>query len=344
MRKTGVFFVLAALLCSRELSACAPAPHPGESIAVVEESVVIIWEPSTKTQHFIRRATFRGEASDFGFLVPTPTAPTLAAVDDGVFDHLQRKTSRQVVNRTEISNDWTPLILRPFRRSARHKGDTVTTAAPVEVLSTQRIAGYQAAVLDATEAQALLTWLTDNGYATTPDLDEWLGAYIEKRWIITAFKIDKSQMQTAQTSAVRMTFNTERPFFPYREPASQREIDHGSRMLRIWFLGPDRVKGVIGKDQTWPGETHWSDAARDLETAGVKLPAGTRLTAFEDTSSPRPGTDDLFFTTDPDQKTIVPPPYEITNYETRDLPVDVFLAPVVIAGLWIRRRRATHPV
>ncbi len=327
MRKTSAWFVLAALLCSREALACAPAPHPGERIAVVEESAVIIWEPSTKTQHFIRRATFQGQASDFGFLVPTPTAPTLASVDDGIFDQMKRRTTRQTVNVTVKKTDFTPLLLLTMR--GRHKGETaaVTAAPPVEVLSIQKVAGYEAAVLDATDAGALTNWLATNGYATTPDLTEWLDAYVAQRWILTAFKIDKTQDAPAQTSAVKMSFTTDRPFFPYREPASQGELSMGSRTLRVWFLGPDRVRGVLGTDASWPGQMYWSEEHE-----------GKRLTAFEDTSSVRPGTDDLFFITDPDQRPVVPPPYEITNYDTTHVPIDVLIAPLLVVGVFVRRR------
>lgn len=339
MQKIRACFVLAALLCSRELVACAPAPHAGERIAIVEESAVIIWEPSTKTQHFIRRATFQGEAKDFGFLVPTPTAPTLARVDDDIFDHLVRKTSRQTVYRTETVNDFTPLILMPFLLTRLKNAETTGNSAPVEVLSTQKVAGYEAAILDATDAAALNKWLADNGYATTPDLTEWLEAYIAQRWIISAFKIDKASEFEARTSAVRMTFTTDRPFFPYREPASQRTIDTSTRALRIWFLGPERVKGAIGNDgNPWPGEVQWSDEARDLEAGGVKLPAGTRLSYFEDRSNPRPGTDELVFQRDPDQGTIVPPPYEVPRYETRHIPLDVVIAPVLLVGWYFKRK------
>ena len=330
--------MLAALLWSRELLACAPAPHPGQHIAVVEESAVIIWEPATKTQHFIRRATFQGEGSDFGFLVPTPAAPTLAQVDDYVFDDMQRLTTRKTVYRTEYKTDFTPLIFLPFRRTAKAP-PLVTSVAPVEVLATQKVAGYEASVLNATDATALHKWLGQHGYATTPDLTEWLSAYVSQRWIITAFKIDKTQDATARTSAVKMSFTTDRPFFPYREPASQREIATGSRMLRIWFIGPERVTGVIGGGAAWPGQLYWSEEVRDLEIGDVKPPAGSRLTAFDDASAVRPGMDDLFFVTDPDQRVVVPPPHEITDYETRPIPLDVVIAPVLILGLWLRRKR-----
>ena len=47
---------------------------------IAEESAVIVWEGATRTEHFVRRATFATTAADFGFLVPTPSKPELAEV------------------------------------------------------------------------------------------------------------------------------------------------------------------------------------------------------------------------------------------------------------------------
>src|SRR5687768_6694699 len=107
MRKSIVLTLILAISGASHLFACAPAPHAGERIDVVEEAAVIVWDPATKTQHFIRRATFQGNARDFGFLVPTPTAPQLAAVDDGIFDTLLEKIKRPVIERTRREIDWT---------------------------------------------------------------------------------------------------------------------------------------------------------------------------------------------------------------------------------------------
>ena len=313
------------------MPACAPAPHPGDRVYVVEESAMIVWEPATKTQHFIRRATFQGKADDFGFLVPTPTAPALSAVDDEIFEKLDRMTERKTENVTRKETDWTPILLVPFMM--RFKGETagVTARAPVEVLSTQKVAGYDATVLDATDATALREWLEKNGYATTPDLEEWLDAYIKQSWKITAFKIDKEQPDAnARTSAVKMSFTTDRPFFPYREPASQRDVSM-SRALRIWFVGPERVSGTIGNDGDWPGMLMWSGPYEDQ-----------RLTYYVDTSSIRPGTDDLFFARDADQSTHIPPPYIHETVKKTWIPADAIALPIVILGFvfWRRRRRA----
>jgi hypothetical protein len=319
--------VLAIAVASPTL-ACAPAPHAGERIDIVEETALIVWDPATKTQHFIRRATFRGEARDFGFLVPTPAVPTLAEFNDSVFATLEEKTTPQRVIRTRKAIDWTPLVAM-FMVS---KSEVSTGAASVEVLSTEKIAGYEASVLDATDAEALQKWLADHGYATTPDLTEWLDAYIQKRWKITAFKVDKP----AQTSAVRMTFTTEQPFFPYREPASQRESSQTSRRLRIFFLGPERVEGKIGGQHPWPHTLMWSERLKF--DVGLPVPANARLTRFEDTATSRPGTDDLFFARSPDQAEMVPEPFVIEKIDETWVPLDVVIAPVLLLGFFGVRR------
>jgi hypothetical protein len=342
MRKLAVLLLLAASGV-RDAHACAPAPHAGEQIAVVEESAAIVWEPAAKRQHFIRRATFHGEARDFGFLVPTPTVPELQEVDGGIFDVLAERTRRETVYETKHRPDFTPLLL--YFVASKSETATATNNA-VNVLSTQNLAGYEAVVLEATDAAALHAWLRDHGYATTPDLEEWLDAYVKQGWKITAFKIDKAQGAIARSSAVKMSFATERPFFPYREPRSQRDgsVPAPDRILRVWFLGPERVSGTVG-GVAWSSELLWSSdpgAAwlRDFEgRARVELPDALRLSAFADSTSPRPGTDDLFFDRAADQRAFVPPPEVITSVQPIPVPLDVVGMLALVAFYLFRRRR-----
>lgn len=339
MQHLVALLLIVAITCARPLFACAPAPHAGEQIDIVEESAVIVWDPTTKTQHFIRRATFRGSAHDFGFLVPTPTEPTLAAVDDGIFDTLQAKTDTPTIERTSREFRWT--LLGTLQLANK---DEALTGVPVEVLQTAKIAGYEAAVLDATDATALREWLQTHGYATTPDLEEWLDAYIRQRWKLTAFKIDKTQPALdAQTQAVKMTFTTDAPFFPYREPASQRTGNGNTmRVLRVFFLSPERVRGTIGT-AFWPGILRWTDVldeplrATITKATGVESPA--RLTAFIEIGS-RSGVDDLFFTRSAVQSAFLPPPRIKENVQIVFIPLDVIAPVLVLAFVFYRRRRS----
>jgi Uncharacterized protein conserved in bacteria (DUF2330) len=322
---------------------CAPAPRHGDEITIVEESAVIVWEPSTKTEHFIRRATFKGKGRDFGFLVPTPSEPALAEVDDDIFDALEEHTRRKTIYTKRRELDWTPLLF-----ASRHKGETMTGAAPeaVQVLATKKLAGYEAAVLDASDATALQQWLSEHGYAASDDLTAWLDAYVRQRWKITAFKVDPLQGPSARTSAVKMTFATERPFFPYREPASQRQSYDTVRSLRVWFLGPERVSGTVGASGHWPGVLVWSNTLADAfrnelaKMAGVALSPSMRLSAYVDTSSVRSGGDELFFSRNAVQSAYIPPPHVVEEVEKTRIPADlvgaISLIAIISAARWKR--------
>lgn len=287
---------LCAFAPPSEPCACALAPPAGESVHIAEESALIIWDAATKTQHFIRRAQFDTKAKDFGFLVPTPTRPSLSEVDDAVFGYLLDLTR--------------PPVREVARQEIAKGGERVMMAAKsapppaVIVLESVTVAGLDAVVLAANDAQALNRWLKDHGYASSPELAAWFKPYVASKWIMTAFKIAKGQSRAerAVSSAVRMTFKAERPYFPYREPASDSKAP---RALEVYFVSGERVEGRIGAAGKWPGSALWAkpleEGARNELLGRTKLPANAVpakawLTRFLDSSAPRPGTDDLFFT------------------------------------------------
>src|SRR5262249_23631266 len=150
------------------------------------------------------------------------------------------------------------------------------------------------------------------------DLTSWLEPYVKARWKITAFKIarDASRQEVA-SSAVRMSFSADRPFFPYSEPAGQREGagPGGPRLLRVFFVADRRYQGTLEGAGHWPGETVWAGPLKTESVhylnARLKLTVPmepTWLTTFEDRSSPRPGTADVFFTPSAEQHEVHPPP------------------------------------
>lgn len=58
--------------------ACCPAGPRGKPVVNADQTVIMIWDAAAKTQHFIRRASFKTELDDFGFIVPSPTQPESA--------------------------------------------------------------------------------------------------------------------------------------------------------------------------------------------------------------------------------------------------------------------------
>jgi hypothetical protein len=166
-----------------------------------------------------------------------------------------------------------------------------------------------------------------------------------------------------------MSFRTDRPFFPYREPGDQRQArpdaPYLQRMLRAYLLAEARYDGKVGDGPTaWPGRAVWAnrvDAGTFAEVAKagklsepVAAELGGRewwLTEFEDRSSPRPGVDELYFQRSPDQSTLERPPIIRVVYRewpARLAAVALTVGPilaVVVIGLFVARRmRRQEPV
>src|SRR5262245_43668633 len=81
-----------AYLAWQPAQACCPAFPSGKPVVNADQTVIIIWDAETRTQHFIRQASFKSEADDFGFLVPTPTRPELAESGNEAFPFFLKLT------------------------------------------------------------------------------------------------------------------------------------------------------------------------------------------------------------------------------------------------------------
>src|SRR5436190_15619229 len=88
--------LLALVLLADSTPACCPAPPRGKPVVNADQTVIIIWDPVSKTEHFIRQASFKSEADDFGFLVPTPTQPELEESGNEAFPALYDLTKPEI--------------------------------------------------------------------------------------------------------------------------------------------------------------------------------------------------------------------------------------------------------
>jgi Uncharacterized protein conserved in bacteria (DUF2330) len=333
------------LLCRFAVSAwgCATVFPQNQAVHFADQSVVIFWDATNRIEHLIRKATFEADTHDFGFFVPTPTKPILAEANDAAFDALERITAQQ------SQWEWT---FKPFLCSfigcgtRKDSRDTVDGRAKVRLLDAQRLAGYDAAVLEADDAKALAGWLTSNGYFFRPELTAWLDYYVDKKWKITAFKIahDPKSGRPLTTSAVRMSFPTDKPFFPYRVPD---ETKPERRLLRIFMVSNERLEGNLGDGKKWSGKTVWADRlaegqrtslANSLGLDEKTLPTDAWLTTFDDATFPNPRSDDVYFRPDSSQSVLHRPPLLRTVWIPSDIAVG--LGALILFRLVTRKIRA----
>jgi hypothetical protein len=332
--------------------ACAPAPPPGEEVHTNREDALIVWDEAHHIEHFIRSAVFETTARSFGFLVPTPSRPTLAEASEAAATVLGAMTAAAVVHETgyvaaPIGCTMLPLL---FMRSASKSAPVEVSASAVTVLEQTRVAGLDAAVLEADDPTALAEWLRGHGYEFRDALKRWVAPYLARKWKITAFRYARPDLaanggvyvEPIASRAVRMSFATDAPVYPYREPDDVPAVT--DRELRLFVVSAGRLEGSLGDraaGEPWSASVPFSASVADrphllaAELPGVELPSAPWLTEFSDPTTRRPASD-LVFRTAASQVEVRRPPRVIVDERPIWLPYEI----PVIVGVWWWRRRA----
>jgi len=160
--------LLAAVLAIEGALGCATVSPKGGRVEIATEEAVIVWDARKKLQHFIRRASFVTRAKHFGFLVPTPTMPVLDTASDEIFKRLGMLLTPPVQTRYGRSFRISAFCLAPFSSVGSSAPDaTARVTDEVELLHTQRVAGFDAAVLQADSTEVLSRWLARHGYPSS---------------------------------------------------------------------------------------------------------------------------------------------------------------------------------
>lgn len=304
VKKLILSFVIAQflLLCYFPVRACFVTGRQtrefplGVPVRIADETAIIYWDAENKTEHFIRRARFETTSPDLGFLVPTPTKPTLVDVGDSVFEALR---------------DITVPKQRPRVITATSRSNSRSLPGPpppvVRVLEQKKVGKYDATILAADDAKALVEWLKKHDYPANPEIEAWVAPYLKDKWVLTAYKIattaeDGSPVSWFHTSTIRMSFKADKPFYPYREPKGKGRPVSESRLLRLFFLA-DKSYGAQLDSKPWQVPIRHGD--RLSQSQGYRLfgcmkleeqgDARLWLTEFEDDTKVRSTASDLSF-------------------------------------------------
>jgi len=145
-----------------------------------------------QVESFVIRPGFAGNVSEFGMLIPFPSAPAVRKVSDVVFEHiaaavdppevvvdLQRRGDKLGgggARRSGLGNASNP----GFRLSIKKED--------VRVLSEEAIGMYEVAVLQAGSSGALKKWMKSHGYRYPSGMDMPCDDYVKAKWCFAAVK------------------------------------------------------------------------------------------------------------------------------------------------------------
>jgi hypothetical protein len=120
---------------------------------------------------------------------------------------------------------------------------------------------------------------------------DWLDYYAKQDWVFTALKYDRpTDSDESQTTALRLSFKTVQPVYPYRMPAdSWRAVER--QPMAIYFVATGRAHGQFAD-----GRGRWNSEllgqgflkkgtiealAKDLKLSVSDLPDNPYLTAIK---------------------------------------------------------------
>ena len=234
-------FAIATTARTQSAEACGCFAPPDPSVPVVQagERIVFDIENGSVTAHIQVQAA--GNADTFGWLLPMPSIPELAIGTDELFTVVTRQTQpRYRVNYTYNGNcpfDPSRFNNSPSSDSAGGDGDGDGDGEGGILVSETIIGPYEAAILEASEKQPMLDWLTANDYFIPAGTEELVDAYIHEGAYMVALKLRKGAT-TAEVQPVVVKYKSDLPMIPIILTAVAAQADMG---VQVWVLGESRA-------------------------------------------------------------------------------------------------------
>ena len=204
----SLFFTSPLYACACGIATFAPENELVESDGTAR--ALLVWKDNV--EHYVIDPGLRGNAQDFGMAVAFPSRPEISKAPDNLFNELFEYTKPIIPPRASFRND---------AGSFFGATQSVPQEQVVTVIETKDVGDFTTTVLTATDSQALLEWLNQNGYkAKNSDLQNF-DYYIQKGgYYFVALKLSTTSTDTSTSdyklTPIEFTFSTPQNFIPLR--------------------------------------------------------------------------------------------------------------------------------
>lgn len=199
----------------------------------VAERILFTVNPNNTVTSLIE-ISYVGSAEDFSWILPIPeaiAAEDLAVPEGGsdVFDELHRLTDVQ--------------FIAPDHECRTFGDDDFTVAAAsaedggVEVFASGEVGPFGFDVIGAEDPQALVTWLRDNNYRVTPEMEPLIDIYVEEKFAFVAMRLLDGQDVNA-IEPIEITYPGSQAMIPLRLTAVAA---NPNMPIFVWVFAEDQV-------------------------------------------------------------------------------------------------------
>lgn len=213
---------------------------------------------------------FKGGGTNFAWIIPVPSVPTVEPATIGLFSTLQIIFQPKIVHNVTgyykfaiFLGILVAYVLRKRRRGESPVGMLLIVASfailyslllpalgtagsaslsgdEVSVLNRKTVGVYETATLSSRDGQALFDWLNQNGFVAPTNFIPAIRAYAQEGWYFVASKIrlDASLLEAAKPHPLMLTFKTDHPVYPLRLTG----INNDSCRIELYVFGPSRAE------------------------------------------------------------------------------------------------------
>jgi hypothetical protein len=198
-----LLLIIAALCVSTVYADGVFVWNKGADIHQPAQKAIIYFEGTNEVM--ILQVKYEGPPRDFAWVVPLPSKPDVAAID------ANKSPFEEISLYTQLRRRW----------GGRGKG---LQTEQVTVLERKVVGVYDIAILAASNADALSSWLNKNGYTFPKKRREVLGYYTSKNWFYVAMRIDRKalksneikKLSTGELQPIRFSFATKEMVYPLK--------------------------------------------------------------------------------------------------------------------------------
>ena len=180
---------------------------------------------------------YTGSAPDFSWILPLPQAISLddiAVPEDGM----------AAFTELEVATD--PVFIPPplpecaQQFSATLPAMAMAESAAVEVFASGEVGPYWSDVIGSEDPEALITWLRDNEYRVTPEMEPLIEVYVAEGFAFLAMRL-LPDSGDQDVEPVKVTYPAERPMIPLRLTAVAANPDMA---VMVWFFSDNQAVPV----------------------------------------------------------------------------------------------------
>jgi len=246
---------------------CFIPPTAFARVQIPDQRALIHFDQGTET--LVIDTSFKGDGTNFAWIVPVPSAPKVETTTTGLFPTLETIFQPNIIHYIPPFY-WWAIVVGAFlfsimRKLRRHEsvagvllgwlcalfiaglflpafataGVSALPTGAVNVVERKRLGIYDTAVLSSRDGRAL-DWLSKNGFAAPTNFLPEIQAYAQEGWFFVANKIrvDVSLSEPAKPTPLALTFKTERPVYPLRLTG----IGNETCRIDLYVFGPERAQ------------------------------------------------------------------------------------------------------